>query len=209
MKQKWYATCAIPYVNAPPHQGHALEFIQGDVVIRYHRLLGEDVILLSGADENALKNVQAAEAAGIDVQTFVDKNATLFEKLAKQLNVRFDVFQKGSDKKHHQSSQKLWQLCNESGDIYKKTYKGLYCVGCETFYTPDALDEKGECFEHPGKKLEEIEEENYFFRLSKYQEQLIQLIEKDEYRIIPTSKRNEALSFIKSGLQDISISRTN
>lgn len=209
MKQKRYITCAIPYVNSHPHQGHALEFIQGDIIARYHRLLGEDVILLSGADENALKNVQAAEEAGENVQSFVDKNAQLFEELAKKINVQFDIFQKGSDKKHHQSSQKLWQLCNEAGDIYKKAYRGLYCIGCETFYTSDELDENGECFEHPGKKLTEIEEENYFFRLSKYQDKLIQIIETDEYKIIPISKKNEALSFIKSGLQDISISRTN
>lgn len=206
---KFYITCAIPYVNSRPHQGHALEFIQGDVIARYHRLLGEEVILLSGADENALKNVQAAEAAGVDVQTFVDQNAKLFEELAEKLNVQFDIFQKSSDKKHHQSSQKLWEFCDKAGDIYKKSYKGLYCVGCEIFYTPDELDEDSECFEHPGKKLEEVEEVNYFFKLSKYQDQLIQLIEKDEYQIIPNSKKNEALSFIKSGLQDISISRTN
>lgn len=210
MKQKQYITCAIPYVNASPHLGHSLEFIQGDVVTRYHRLLGEEVILLSGADENALKNVQAAETAGEDVQTFVDKNAKLFQDLAEKLNVKFDIFQKGSDKeRHYPSSQKLWELCDKSGDIYQKSYKGLYCVGCEIFYTPDELDENGECFEHPGKKLEEVEESNYFFRLSKYQEQLIKLIEEDKYQIIPVSKKNEALSFIKSGLQDISISRTN
>ncbi len=206
---KFYITCAIPYVNAPPHQGHALESIQGDVVARYHKLLGENVILLSGADENALKNVQAAETAKTDVRTFVDQNAKLFEELAKQVNVKFDIFQKGSSEKHHAASQKLWQLCEENGDIYKKSYKGLYCVGCEAFYTKDELDENGECFEHPGKKLEEIEEENYFFKLSKYQNKLTQLIESGEYEIIPTSKKNEALSFIKSGLQDISISRTN
>lgn len=207
--KKYYLTTAIPYVNAAPHQGHALEFIQGDVTARYHRLLGEDVILLSGADENALKNVQAAEVAGIDVQTFVDQNAKLFEELAKTINVKFDIFQKGSSKQHYSASQKLWQLCEKNGDIYKKSYKGLYCVGCEAFYTPDELDRNGECFEHPGKKLEEIEEENYFFKLSKFQNQLIWLIETGQYEIIPNSKKNEALSFIKSGLEDISISRTN
>ncbi len=209
MKRKFYIHCAIPYVNAKPHQGHALEFIQTDAIARFHKLLGEDVLLLSGADENALKNVQAAEAAGENVQEFVDKNAKLFQDLAEKLNIHFDVFQKGSDPKHHKSSQKLWQLCEKAGDIYKKSYKGLYCVGCETFYTPDELDEKGECSEHPGKKLEEIEEQNYFFKLSKYQTKLIEIIESGELEIIPASKKNEALSFIKSGLQDISISRTN
>ncbi len=209
MKQKFYIHCAIPYVNAKPHIGHALEFIQTDTIARYHRLLGDDVLMLSGGDENALKNVQAAESAGENIQVFVDKNAKLFQDLADKLNIHFDVFQKGSDPKHHQASQKLWKLCEENGDIYKKSYKGLYCIGCEVFYTPDELDEKGECFEHPGKKLEEVEEVNYFFKLSKYQDELIKLIEEDKLQIIPGSKKNEALSFIKSGLQDISISRTN
>lgn len=207
---KFYLTTAIPYVNAAPHIGHALEFIQADTIARYHKLLGEGVLLLSGADENALKNVQAAEEAEVDVQTLVDKNAKLFQDLAKKLNVSFDVFQKASDKIHHYpSSQKLWQLCDKTGDIYKKTYKGLYCVGCETFYTKEELDENGECFEHPGKKLEEVSEENYFFRLSQYQEQLTQIIKSDEYEIIPEFRKNEVLSFLKKGLQDISISRSN
>ncbi|MBI2338351.1 methionine--tRNA ligase [Candidatus Daviesbacteria bacterium] len=208
--KKFYIHCAIPYVNAKPHIGHALEFIETDTIARYHRLLGEDVLMLSGGDENALKNVQAAEAVGEDIQTFIDKNAKLFQELSEKLDIHFDVFQKGSDKEHHYpSAQKLWSLCEKSGDIYKKSYKGLYCVGCELFYSPDELDEKGECFEHPGKKLEEIEEENYFFKLSKYQEQLIQIIESGEYEIVPGFRKHEMLSFLKSGLQDISISRTN
>lgn len=207
---KFYITSAIPYVNAKPHIGHALEFIEGDVIARHHKLLGQDVLLLSGGDENALKNVQAAENAGVDIQTFVDQNTSLFENLAKQLNVNFDVFQKGSDKQHHYpASQKLWQLCSKNGDIYKKSYKGLYCLGCETFYEREEFDKKGECFEHPGKKLEEVEEENYFFKLSQYQDQLIKLIETDEYKITPQFRKNEILSFLKAGLRDISISRTN
>ncbi len=207
---KYYIHSAIPYVNAAPHIGHALEFIQTDVVGRYHKLIGEDVLMLTGGDENALKNVQAAENAGEEVQAFIDRNAKLFEELLKKLNTTYDVFQKGSDKEHHYAaSQKLWELCEKSGDIYKKSYKGLYCVGCETFYTPEELDEKGECFEHPGKKLTEIEEENYFFKLSKYQDAILKLLDTDEYQIIPGSRKNEVLSFVKSGLQDISISRSN
>lgn len=209
--KKFYITAAIPYVNAPPHIGHALEFLQGDVIARYHRDLKKlDAVYLSGGDENALKNVQAAEKAGKPVQEFVDENALLFEKLAEAIDVRFDVFQKGSNQKtHYPSSQKLWELCAANGDIYKKEYKGLYCVGCETFYTADELDENGECFEHPGKKLEEVSETNYFFKLSKYQKQLIDLISADTIKIVPESKKNEMLSFLKQPLQDISISRTN
>lgn len=207
---KYYITTAIPYVNSRPHIGHALEFIQGDTIARYHRLLGEEVILLSGADENALKNVTAAQEAGEDVQSFVDKNALIFEDLAKKLNVQFDVFFKGSDKKrHYPSSQKLWQLCDQTGDIYKKSYKGLYCVGCEVFYTPDELSENLKCLEHPGKKLEEVEEENYFFRLSKYQNKIIELVKSDIIKIIPESRKNEVLNFVTGGLEDLSISRTN
>src|SRR3989338_10761661 len=206
---KFFITNAIPYVNSQPHIGHALEFIQSDVIARYHKLKGDEPLLLCGSDENALKNVQAAENAGEETQSFIDKNAILFENLAKKLNVQFDVFQKGSSEQHHKASQKLWELCNNNSDIYKKSYRGLYCVGCETFYTIDKLDGKGECFEHPGKKLEDVEEENYFFKLSKYQDKLLKLIESDEYKIIPEFRKNEMLSFIKSGLQDFIISPTH
>ncbi len=204
---KFYITTAIPYVNAPPHIGHAFEFVEADVIARYHKVLGDETLLLSGADENALKNVQAAEEEKITVQELVDKNSKLFEDLAKKLNVNFDVFQRGSDPKHHLSSQKLWELCQK--DIYKKTYAGLYCIGCEQFYEKKELNEKGECFEHPGKKLEEVSEENYFFKLSKYHDQLQKLIESDVLKIIPQVRKNEVLSFLKDGLKDISISRSN
>ncbi|MCP6726853.1 MAG: methionine--tRNA ligase [Patescibacteria group bacterium] len=206
---KFYITAAIPYVNAPPHVGHALEFIQADVIARSHRQKGEEVLLLSGSDENAIKNVQAAEQAGVSVEDFINKNTKLFSDLSGVLGVQLDVFQKGSNPDHHTSSQKLWQLCDKAGDIYKTSYKGLYCVGCETFYTLVELNKKQECHEHLGKKLETISEENYFFKLSKYQKQLIALIEKDEFKIIPASRKNEVLSFLKEPLEDISISRTN
>src|SRR3989344_3554688 len=206
---KFYITTAIPYVNGNPHIGHALEFVQTDVIARYRRLKNEEVLLLSGSDENALKNVQAAEKAGVPVQQFIDQNAKLFIELADKLGIKFDVFQKGSDKRHYESSQKLWELCAKAGDIYKKAYEGLYCVGCETFYAPDELNENQECFEHPGKKLEKISEENYFFKLSKYQKKITELIEKDELKIVPQTRKNEVLAFLKEPLQDISISRTN
>ncbi len=206
---KFYITTAIPYVNAKPHIGHALEFVQADVVARYHRLKGEDMLLLSGADENALKNVQAAEKAGVPVQQFIDENAKLFAELAEKLGVQFGVFQKGSSKDHHLASQKLWELCAKAGDIYKKSYEGLYCVGCETFYTEGELDANKECFEHPGRKLEMVAEENYFFKLSKYQDKLLEIIEQDELKIFPVTRKNEVLAFLSQPLQDISISRSN
>jgi len=209
MTKKFYITAAIPYVNAAPHIGHALEFIQVDVVARYHKLLGEKVTALTGGDENALKNVQAAEKAGFPTQEFIDKNAQLFLELLKKLNTQFDVFQKGTAPSHFKSSQDLWNRCFEKGDIYKKNYEGLYCVGCETFYSPDELNEKGECSEHPGKKLDKISEANYFFKLSSYQKQLIELISNDKLKIYPEFRKNEVLSFLKEPLRDISISRSN
>lgn len=123
--------------------------------------------------------------------------------------MQFDIWQRGSDdKKHFPSSQKLWELCEKNGDIYKKSYTGLYCVGCEQFYEPEELNEKGECFEHPGRKLDKVSEENYFFRLSKYQEFLEELISQDKLSIIPQIRKNEALAFIRKGLEDFSISRS-
>jgi methionyl-tRNA synthetase len=206
---KFYLTTAIPYVNAKPHVGHALEFVQADVIKRFRKSQGEDVLLLSGADENAIKNAQAAEKEKQDVQEFIDIHSKEFEDLAQKLNIQFDVFQRGSSQEHHKASQELWKRCFESGDIYKKTYTGLYCVGCELFYEKNELNKKGECFEHPGKLLEEVSEENYFFKLSKYQKQIEELIQKDKLKIYPQFRKNEVLGFLKEGLRDISISRSN
>ncbi len=207
---KFYITSAIPYVNAAPHIGHALEFVQTDAIARYHKLLGDDVTTLCGGDENALKNVQAAEKADVPVQEFVDKNNTLFEDLATKLNARYDVWQKGSNQEHHfVSSQKLWELCAKNGDVYQKSYEGLYCVGCETFYEQEELDENGECLEHPGKPLEKVHEQNWFFRLSRYESGIKEIIRSGGLEIVPKKRKNEVLAFVDRGLQDISISRTN
>lgn len=206
---KFYITTAIPYVNAKPHIGHALEFVQTDTIARYHKIIGDDVLLLCGGDENAIKNVQAAEKEKVDIQKFVNRNSNLFLDLSKKLNVQFDVFQKGSDAKHHLSSQKFWDLCYKNGDVYKKSYTGLYCVGCELFYEKEELNENGQCHEHPGKKLDRVSEENYFFRLSKYQNELINLIQSNTLDIVPEFRKNEMLSFLKNRLHDISISRSN
>ena len=208
-KQKFFITTAIPYVNAKPHVGHALEFVQTDTIARYQKLLGRDVKLLSGSDENSLKNVQAAESADKEIQAFVDENSIYFQNLTKSLNVHIDFFQKGSNPDHYISSQELWKKCDEAGDIYRKDYTGFYCVGCELFYEKEELDEKGECFEHPGKPLQEVSESNYFFKLSKYQNQIKELIESNALKITPQSRKNEMLSFIERGLSDISISRSN
>lgn len=206
--KKFYTTTAIPYVNADPHLGHALEFVQTDVLKRYHELLGKETFLVTGADENSLKNVQAAEKLGISTKELCSKNGEKYSELAKQIDLSFDCFRRSSNKeKHFPGVHELWDRCNKSGDIYKKKYKGLYCVGCESFYTESELNEEGLCPEHL-KKPVEVEEENYFFRLSKYQKKLEELIESDELKIVPEFRKKEVLEFIRGGLEDFSISRS-
>lgn len=204
---KYYITTAIPYVNAAPHLGHTLEFVQVDVLARYHKIRGDDVFLVTGADENSLKNVQAAEALGITPHKLCEDNARLFKELGDKIGLSYDIFVRTSISPEHRNGvQKLWELCCRSDDIYKKNYKGLYCVGCEAFYEEYELV-NGCCPEH-GKPPEIIEEENYFFKLSKYQKQLEGLIETGQLRVIPESRMNEMLHFIREGLQDFSISRS-
>ena len=206
--KKFYITTAIPYVNGLPHVGHSLEYFQADTIRRYHKLLGEETLLLSGADENALKNVQAAEKIGLPIKEYLDKYSKIWHDTYEALGVHLDVFQRGSDeKKHWPGVQKLWKLCEANGDIYKKSYEGLYCIGCESFKTEVELID-GLCPEHQTKP-ELVKEENYFFKLSKYQYQLVELIESNKLKIIPANKRAEALSFIKSEVEDFSISRSN
>ncbi|HVA83047.1 MAG TPA: class I tRNA ligase family protein, partial [Candidatus Aquilonibacter sp.] len=134
--RKFYITTAIPYVNAAPHIGHALEFIVADAIARHRKISGYEVFLTTGADENSLKNVQAAEKLGISTTQLIDKNAQAFREMAATVNLEFDSFARSSIKEEHWAGvEKIWELCNKSGDIYKKSYRGLYCVGCEQFYT--------------------------------------------------------------------------
>ncbi|HEU5101748.1 MAG TPA: methionine--tRNA ligase [Roseiflexaceae bacterium] len=203
----WYVTTSIPYVNAQPHIGHALESIQADVLARYQRLAGRDVRFLTGTDENSLKNVRAAEREGIPVQALVERNAAQFYALRDPLELSFDDFIRTSaEPRHAEGVRKLWEACARNGDIYKRAYSGLYCVGCEQFYTEDELVD-GVCPEHLAPP-ELVEEENYFFRLSRYAQRLRALIESDQLRIEPRARKNEVLSFIRGGLSDVSISRS-
>ncbi len=203
----WYVTTAIPYVNARPHLGFALEAVLTDALARYHRRRGEDVRFLTGTDENSLKNVQAAEKEGIPTAALVERNAALFYGLRDALDLSFDDFIRTSAEERHVAGvTKLWDACDRGGDIYKQSYSGLYCVGCEQFYAESELDD-GLCPEHRTRP-ELIEEENYFFRLSRYADQLQALIESGTLRIEPETRRNEILSFIRMGLADFSISRT-
>jgi len=204
---KFYITTAIPYVNAAPHIGFALELIQTDAAARFQRSkLGiNKVRALTGSDENSLKNVRAAEAAGEEIESFVERHAEEFKSLQGILGLGFNDFIRTREERHIKGAQKLWSACKPE-DIYKKTYKGLYCVGCEQFYTEKECPD-GVCPTHK-TELETIEEENYFFKLSNYQKQLEELIESDKLRVVPKTRKNEVLSFIKGGLEDFSISRS-
>jgi methionyl-tRNA synthetase len=204
---RWYVTTAIPYVNARPHIGFAFEAILTDALARYHRQRGEDVRFLTGADENSLKNAQAAEKEGVSTAELVARNAGHFRALREPLNLSFDDFIRTSvEPRHLEGVAKLWEACDRNGDIYSRPYTGLYCVGCEQFYTEDELID-GLCPEHLTKP-ELVEEKNYFFRLSRYADQLRELIESDQLKIVPQTRKNEVLSFIRSGLKDFSVSRS-
>lgn len=205
MAKKIYITAAIDYVNAKPHVGHAVEKVQADTLARWYRDKGDDAYFVWGTDEMSLKNVQAAKKAGKSVKEFVDEYAQYFIDLKKQLNLSVDRFIRTTEPKHAEGAQKFWGLFKKE-DVYKKNYKGLYCIGCEEFkLEKDLVD--GKCPEHDTEP-QAVEEENYFFKLSNYQDQLIELIESDKMQILPDFRENEVLSFIKGGLEDFSISRS-
>lgn len=202
-----YITTTIPYVNARPHLGFALELVQADVLARHRRQAGEQVRFLTGTDDNSLKNVLAAEAEGIGVQELVDRNAAAFAGLREPLALSFDDFiRTSSDPRHRAGVERLWQRCADAGDLYRKHYEGLYCVGCEQFYTPEDLVD-GRCRDH-GTEPQLVSEENWFFRLSRHAATLRELITTERLRIEPASRRNEVLALIDGGLHDFSVSRS-
>jgi methionyl-tRNA synthetase len=204
--QGFYVTTAIPYVNAAPHLGHTLGLVQADVLARHRRLRGQPVRFLTGTDENALKNVTAAAAAGTDVSAFVAANADRFAGLAGALCVSFDdFFRTSSDARHAAGVQRLWRESAARGDFYRRGYDGLYCHGCEQFSDPAELL-GGRCPEH-GVAPEKVTESNWFFRLSRYAGELLRVLESGRVRIEPAARRNEVLSFVRGGLADISVSR--
>jgi methionyl-tRNA synthetase len=205
--KRYYITTSIPYVNASPHIGHALEFVQTDAFARFHRLMGDDTRFLTGTDENSLTNVLAAEREGIPTADLVERNAATFVGLTKLLNISNDDFIRTAvEERHIAGARKLWQACAANGDIYKKHYRGLYCVRCEQFYTEEELD-NGLCPEHHIPP-ELVEEENYFFRLSRYGDQILELIDSGRLRVIPETRKNEVRSFVARGLEDFSLSRS-
>src|SRR3989338_1667441 len=204
-KKSLYITTTIPYVNADPHIGFALELVQSDVVARYARLQGRDVFFSTGTDEYGQKIWEGSVKEGKNVKDYVDHYAQKFLELKNILNLSYDNFIRTTSKEHIIAAQEFWHLCDKKGDIYKKIYRGLYCVGCEKFITEKDLME-GRCSLHPTKVPEMVEEENYFFRLSNYKKQLLEYLSKEKV-IIPEWRRIEAIDFVKNGMEDFSISR--
>jgi len=201
--KKFYLTTAVDYVNASPHVGHAFEKVLADALARWKILQGYGVFFLTGVDENAHKNVQAAEKAGIPVKKFIDQNANFFLELCKKLDISYSEFIRTTAENHSIIVKKILERIIKKGDVYKSKYSGLYCVGCETYYTDKDLI-NGKCPEH--NTVPELRREDaYFFRLSKYKDQLLKIIPK---YVIPKSRANEILSRIREdGLNDICISR--
>ncbi len=200
---KFYVTTSIAYANAKPHIGFALESVQADVLARLHRQKGEKTFFLTGTDEHGAKIYRTAQEAHKDIQVFCEEISQQFRDLKKILNLSTDSFIRTTDEKHLKAAQAIWRLCEK--DIYKKKYKGYYCVGCENFLKEKDLI-NGQCPNHQ-KAPELVEEENYFFKLSTYQDKLLKFYEQNPEFIVPEKRFNEIKSLIKEGLEDISISR--
>lgn len=205
--KNFYLTTPIFYPNAKLHLGHAYTTTVSDILVRYHRLKGDKTYFLTGSDENTQKMVDAAVKEGKEPLEFLDGIVAKFASLFRELNISYDQFIRTTDQKQHwPGAQAIWNKLVEAGDIYKKEYEGLYCVGHEAFITEKDLVD-GKCPDH-GTVPEFIKEENYFFRLSKYSSEIQRLISSNELRVVPESRKNEILSFIeKEGLEDVSFSR--
>lgn len=206
MSSKIYLTTTLPYVNADPHIGFALEIVQADVIARFYASLGHEVFFNFGTDEHGQKIYEKALEAGLDPQTYTDGFAVKFDRLKTALDLTYNNFIRTTDKHHVMSAQEFWNRCDSAGDIYKKQYKVKYCVGCELEKTDSELKD-GRCPIHPNKDLELREEENYFFRFSKYQDKLLNFYESHPNFVVPEFRFNEIKKFVASGLEDFSISR--
>ncbi|MEI8104061.1 MAG: methionine--tRNA ligase, partial [Candidatus Moraniibacteriota bacterium] len=206
--QKFYITTTLPYVNAKPHIGHALEFIEADAIARFHRLLEEEVVFNTGTDEHGTKIYEKAQEAGQTPQEYCDVMVEHFRDIKREefLNISYTNFIRTTDERHIRAAQEFWRRCDANGDIYKKQYKVKYCVGCELEKTDSDLID-GKCPDHPKMELQIIEEENYFFRFSKYQERLLKLYRDRPDFVLPKKRLNEITAFVERGLQDFSISR--
>lgn len=202
---KFYITTSIAYVNARPHIGFAMEVIQADVLARYHRLLGDDTFYMTGTDEHGMKLEQTAKEQGKTPQALVDENSRYFRDLEKLLNLSNDHFIRTTDDLHVRGARQIWKKLVEAGDIYKGSYEGLYCVGCESFKTEKEIVD-GVCPLH-NRPLEKIREENYFFKLSKYSDEIKKRILDGQLVILPDARKHEILSVLEEGLKDVSFSR--
>ena len=206
LNKNFYITTTLPYINSDPHIGFAAEIIKADVIARYMAQRGAKVFFNTGTDEHGLKIFQKAQEAGILIQEFCDKNSAKFLPLKERLNLSYTNFIRTTDENHKKAAQEFWRRCEANGDIYKKAYQVKYCVGCEMEKTDSEL-ENGFCPFHPGKELEIIDEENYFFRFSNYGEKLLTLYETNPDFVKPESRLKEIKSFVERGLKDFSISR--
>ena len=210
MKKRFYITCAIDYANGQPHLGHAIEKIGGDAMARYHRRKGEDVHFVIGMDEHGLKVMQSAAAENITPQQWVDNIAASFRSTWERLNVNFDTFIRTTEPRHRRAVETMIERMAQSGDFYKAKYEGYYCVGCEAFKRQDELISVAGvhvCPIHPTRQISWSEEENWFFKLSRYQDRLLKLIDERPQFIQPDVRRNEIRNVIEGGLEDISVSR--
>lgn len=201
-----YITTTLPYVNADPHLGHALEFVEADALARTARLKGEEVFFNIGTDEHGTKVYEKAAEEGKDTQAYVDEYSARFRAFADTLGISYTSFARTTSPGHKDAAQAFWKRCEAAGDIYKATYEVKYCVGCELEKTDSELDH-GHCILHPNLEIQLIEEENYYFRFSKYQDKLLNLYNARPDFVVPAERMNEIRAFVERGLKDFSISR--
>lgn len=203
---KYYITTTLPYVNADPHIGFALEIIQADVLARYHRLIGDEVFFNAGTDEHGKKIYEKAIEKQTDVKKYVDDYAERFDQLKNALDLSYNSFIRTTNKNHIEAAKEVWRRCASNGYIEKGIYRAKYCVGCEMEKTDSDLVD-GRCPLHPNKEIEIIEEENYFFKFSKLQDSLLELYKNNHDLVIPENRMREVENFVSQGLKDFSISR--
>lgn len=203
----FYITTTLPYVNDRPHIGFALETVQADVLARYHKLTGAELFFNTGTDEHGQKIYQKALEEKKDPQAYVDEYAAKFDRLKTALNLSYNNFIRTTDPHHKKAAGQFWERCKANGDIYKDKQKIRYCVGCELEKTDSELDTSGHCLLHPNLELEILEEENYFFRFSKYQQPLLDFYQNHPNFVVPEYRYKEIKQFVASGLKDFSISR--
>ncbi len=206
--ERYYLTTAIDYSNGEPHLGHALEKIGADVIARYRRRRGQEVRFVIGMDEHGQKIARSAEERGLTPQELVDRMAGRFRETWERLDLSHDDFIRTTEDRHRRAVQAVVERVREAGDLYLDRYAGYYCVGCEAFKKEEDLDEEGRCPTHPGREVEWTEEENWFFRLSDYRDDLLAHIRDHPEFIRPESRRNEILRLLEGGLDDISASRS-